>query len=156
MPVITIAPSSTTEAPEPPESVETETSAPDKKTIVMDGPLSTLYTKALQIVYPQTSASQESQIFQQIAVDEAEESEEQPDLYVYATDSSMVEEDPEVFRHLSVALDKYGPGKTVVAIETARTIGSHQAVLESYLVGRGVTIWHQRDRAVHQVISRLR
>lgn len=130
----------------------------ENKTIVLDGPLSTIYTKALNIVYSNTpdSISQESQAMDHVilAQDEIEKNEtaENPDLYVYVTDSEhLVTDTPKVFDKLRVALDKNK--NTMVAIETGKHFTSSQAILEDFLHANNIKVYHNRDVALDKIKS---
>lgn len=130
----------------------------ENKTIVLDGPLSTIYTKALNIVYSNTpdSISQESQAMDHVIVaqDEIEknqEAAEKSDLYVYVTDSEHLETEgiPKVFDKLRLALDKNK--NTMVAIETGKHFTTSQAILEDFLHANHIKVYHSRDVALEKI-----
>lgn len=149
-------PDSSTGSQADPTPVTPETR--DSKTIVLDGPLSTIYTKALNIVYSNTpdSISQESQsmdhvILAQDEIEKAAENTQETDLYVYVTDSEHLETEgaPKVFDKLRLALDKNK--NTMVAIETSRKFTASQAALEDYLFQNNIQVYHSRDVALEKI-----
>jgi hypothetical protein len=130
----------------------------ENKTIVLDGPLSTIYTKALNIVYSNTpdSVSQESQAMDHVimAQDEIEKNQDaakKSDLYVYVTDSEHLEIEgtPKVFDKLRLALDKNK--NNMVAIETSKHFTTSQAILEDFLHANHVKVYHSRDVALEKI-----
>lgn len=143
----------------PTESGEGEStpaeSKPKTKQVVLDGPLSSIYTKALNIVYSQESSANDHLKITDIMADEVDRN-ANVDLYVYATDTDSIDKNelPVVFNNLRVALDK-NKNSTVVAVECNGKVTTNQAILEEYLYGMGIKTLHKRDRATAEIKSRI-
>lgn len=120
------------------------------KTIVLDGPLSEIYTRALNIVYgnnaePDTSnVSQETQQMDSVLVadvhnynknKEAENKDNVDSAYVYVTDAKLlnIDELPETYDNIRVALDSKQFNKSVVCIESDGNSNNRNVELISQL-----------------------
>lgn len=133
------------------------------KTIVLDGPLSEIYTRALNIVYgnnaePDTSnVSQETQQMDSVLVadvhnynknKEAENKDNVDSAYVYVTDAKLlnIDELPETYDNIRVALDSKQFNKSVVCIESDGNSNNRNVELISQLARDfGARVFYNRD-----------
>ncbi len=130
-----------------------------EKQIVVDGPLSSIYTQALNIAYAKESAADGSVVGSfdsSIVVDDASLTD--PDLYVYVTSSDEINREGanKSFDDLNVALDKYKDSKMMVVIESGKAATSSVAALEEYVVGRKIRTSYSRSIAVDKILSAIK
>lgn len=110
---------------------------PKEKTIVLDGPLSQVYTKALLEIYGKKSSDQVETSAEAQAgmipllynsyikiLGEDDDQDQQPDLYIYVTDEKSVNEKNkiELYNDLNFALDSYNKSKKIVMFESVEKL----------------------------------
>lgn len=136
----------------------------DGKKIILDGPLSEIYTKALNMVYSNQveqaadTVSQETQQMDAVLVadihamskekKEAELKEAQNAAYVYVTSDTELSADGMVnaFDNVRVALDSKQFTKTVVCIESTGLINGHRIELLTNLARNfGAQVFYTRN-----------
>lgn len=126
-----------------------------RTTIVMSGPLSNIYTQALNVAYSKKAISSESseidstldivEYMDKKADEDADDSENNEKLFVHVTDGDHINKDPTgEFNKLSVALDSGKFKQAIVAIETRDIVNRSHGILEDYLARRGVEVIHSR------------
>lgn len=119
-----------------------------EKTIVMDGPLSAIYTKALNLVYGKTEGdvvSTETQQMDAVLVADAhqfaiqkeekvKDANEEDAAYVYVTDTNKLTENPtDSFDELRIALDMDTRATKAICIESVGVISSKAATILNYV-----------------------
>lgn len=119
----------------------------DKK-IVLDGPLSTIYTQALNVLY-----AKEDMAGMIVPTDDVEEYNES-DLYVYCTPAELVDEDLAGVANKIMEASKHG--KNVVAIECSSMIPSKMGLLEKLGKDVGVKIHVTRNSALEAICQKVR
>lgn len=130
-----------------PNSTPIEQTSGDTKKIVLDGPLSEIYTKALNIAYSKQTeqatdkVSQETQQMDAVLVadihamnkdkKDAELKDAQNAAYVYVTSDDELSSDGllTAFDNVRVALDSKQFTKTVVCIESSGMVNGHRIEL---------------------------
>ena len=146
---------------EKPQETNNPAATADEKatqTILMEGPLSAIYTKALNLVFAnkqlievsqESSSSDHPELAKNaLASNLSEEKKlgiDDPHLYIYVTDSAHIDAapSPEIFNQLHVALDKR-TYDAVAVIETGVRLSKKQVILECFLVEQGVKVVHTR------------
>lgn len=119
------------------------------KVVVMQGPLSTIYTDALNKVY-----AQESQAIDAVTlVNSAQQIETTPpDLYVYVSDVKQIENSgvTEVFNNLRLALDNRS-GNKVVVLESNGAVSSKMSLIDNYARSQGAKVVYSRSVALNTI-----
>lgn len=155
----TIADKAEKEAPIEAEAAAAKKEEEQEKQIVVDGPLSSIYTQALNIAYAKESAADGSVVGSfdsSVVVDDASLTD--PDLYVYVTSSDEINREGanKSFDELNIALDKYKDSKMMVVIESGKATTSSVAALEEYVVGRKIKTSYSRSIAVSKILSAIK
>lgn len=138
----------------------------NKKTIVLDGPLSEIYTRALNLVYGKYAGqdadtiSQETQQMDSVLVADAhkfnkakqdeQDKVEGESAYVYVTDANRLNnfELVEAFDNVRVALDSNQFQKTVLCIESAGNVNNKNVeLLATYAIQNGSRVFYDRSIA---------
>lgn len=143
----------------------------DKTTVVMDGPLSQIYTRALNIVFSKDadetpaleSAAIDSMIATSMVLDVREKKAElmkegDGGLYVYATDNEKLpEEGGAVLDNLHLALDHKPASNVVLAVEMIGdgNISPMQVILEEYAQKSGIRVIHSKDAVMSFLRNRI-
>lgn len=133
-----------------------EPSEPTEKTVVMDGPLSKIYTQALNLVYAHEAASASGQTDIKVLFNEQTEEESVKDLYVYCCDGSELDSEDviEGTNKLRLALDgRYK--NTLVVMESHAAIKPIAGLFEQYAATSGIRVIFQRENAleaIHQLL----
>lgn len=119
----------------------------DKK-IVLDGPLSNIYTQALNVLY-----AKEDMAGMFLPSSEVEEVNDN-DLYVYCTPAELVD------NNLSEVADKITEashhGMNVIAIECSSVIPSKMKLLEDLSRDLGVKLYVTRQSALEAIKTKMR
>lgn len=134
------------------KNVDSVDNTPEEKVVVMDGPLSKIYTQALNLAYANEAASASGQTDIKILFDDADNSESDKDLYVYCCDSSNIDTDDVIqgTDHLRLALDgRYK--QTLVVMESHSNIKPVAALLEEYAFKNGTRVVFSRDLAIEMI-----
>jgi hypothetical protein len=143
----------------------------DKTTVVMDGPLSQIYTRALNIVFSKDadqtpsmeSAAIDSIMAASILLDVKAKKDElmkqdEEGLYVYATNNEILpEEGGEVLDNLRIALDHKPAKNIILAVEMIGDgkVTGMQCALEAYALQSGVRVVHSRGAVMSFLKNRL-
>ena len=120
----------------------------ENKKIVLDGPLSTIYTQALNVLY-----AKEDMAGMIVPSDETEEYDES-DLYVYCTPAELVDKD--IVGVADKILEASKHGKNVVAIECSSMIPTKMGLLEKLGKDVGVKIHVTRSSALEAIRLKVR
>lgn len=120
----------------------------ENKKIVLDGPLSTIYTQALNVLY-----AKEDMAGMIVPTDDVEEYDES-DLYVYCTPAELVDNDIAGVADKIMEASKHG--KNVVAIECSSMIPSKMGLLEKLGKDVGVKIHVTRNSALEAIRQKVR
>lgn len=126
------------------------------KTIRLDGPLSSIYAQALNVMYAKESAadgSMGSSLSQQTADDEGVD----PDLYVYVTDDESMDLEGvgKHFDALRVALDRFKEKPTIVVLENHKPMRMAVAALENFAHEQAKKVYYRRDIALEAILGIL-
>lgn len=129
----------------------------DENTLMLDGPLSQVYTEALNKIYSkETIVTMLPNIINNINYkkDDNDEQVLEPG-YVYVIDGDDIENDKyvETFESIRIALDKYK--KIYLCIETHRDIKPKMASIMSFARKNGVTVIHDRNKAIEAIKQHL-
>jgi hypothetical protein len=127
------------------------------KTVVMNGPLSKIYSDALNLVYSKESAMTMINPEDMELMDEQAGSGDSKDLYIYTTDGDKLDgsEMVEAGDKLKVALDskKY---KNVLLVMESRTPSTKVALLHDLANSMGVKVVFNRNAAIENVKACLK
>lgn len=145
-----------------PSSSSSEGEKGEKEAIVLDGPLSKIYTQALQIAYSRKAERVEGEEEVQVAkekmaidasmmgvmevVDEEAANSPKP-LYVYVTDSASVEKGDvalEALDRLRVSVESGRYAGVWFCTEDGYRLGRHQVILSDYVSGVGGRVYYSQ------------
>lgn len=135
-----------------------------EKAVVVDGPLSHIYTKALNMVYANEGAEIDTNIVFKEAIDEMEGLDENGEplnddsLYVFAEDGKNVNgmsDMNQIAGRLRVALDSGKYKEVVLAMECGKVIPRNLDRFEDMVRGMGVKIYHLRESALEGILRRI-
>lgn len=160
-----------TQAPQEPLQTDVVKKDGDKTTVIMDGPLSQIYTRALNIVYSKAadqtpsleSAAIDSIMAASVLLDVKSKKEElmkqdEDGLYVYVTNNEVLPEDGgEVLDNLRIALDHKPAKNILLAVEmigSGKVTGT-QCALEAYAHQSGIRVAHSKDAVMSFLKYRL-
>lgn len=119
------------------------------KVVVMQGPLSTIYTDALNKVY-----AQESQAIDAVTlVSNAQQAETQAsDLYVYVSDAETINNSrvAEVFDNLRLALDNR-KGNAVVVLESNGVVSQKLSLIDNFARSQGARVVYSRKVGIETI-----
>lgn len=124
------------------------------KVVVMQGPLSTIYTDALNQVYAQESQANDAvTLINTIQKDQGP----QPDLYVYVSDANLLDNSSvtEVFDNLRLALDNR-KGNSVVVLESNGRVSKKLSLVDNYARSQGAKVVYSRKAALETIQQCLR
>lgn len=156
------------EAP-PPEPTKTETPATPEntdstQTIVVSGPLSSVYTKALQVAFArsddvsvvtESSAIDTTLLLQQKKQNEENQEASKKPLYVYVTDDEHLQEDglPQAFDQLRIALSKESYGKVILCLHDGRKLTKRQVILDNYVSSESLgKVLHSQKSLINYLV----
>lgn len=145
--------STTTSIPTPkqPEALteDTRKSENSDKVVVMQGPLSTIYTDALNKVY-----AQESQAIDAVTLVSNVQQAEAPrsDLYVYVSDAQTINNSrvAEVFDNLRLALDNR-KGNAVVVLESNGVVSQKLSLVDNFARSQGAKVVYSRKVGIETI-----
>lgn len=127
----------------------------EEKTVVLDGPLSHIYTQALNMVY----ANEAVNMLTQMAVDVEEKYgddnlTDNKDLYVYCCDGDKLNTDSlvETTNKLRLALDKKQYKNIIISVESING-NSKIALLDEFSSALGIKVIYSRNRAIDNIRS---
>jgi hypothetical protein len=125
-----------------------------KKSIELDGPLSSIYAQALNIAFAKESAADGS-FTQLVMAKDVDDEGVDPDLYIYASDEKSLNLDG-VGRHfdqLRVALDRYHEKKKIVVIENSDLSRPRIAIeaLEDFAISKKAKVIYRRQVAIEAI-----
>jgi hypothetical protein len=150
----TITKTETTEANVVPHDQASEKK--EEKTIVLDGPLSHIYTQALNAVYATEAINMltEMSINEDDTYGKKETNEKGKDLYVYCCDGDRLDsgELANVANKLRLALDTKHYKNVVVAVECT-AVNNKIALLDNFTTDLGVKIMFNRNTAISKIKS---
>lgn len=116
------------------------------KTVVLSGPLSHVYTQALNMVYAKESSMTDGSLL--LLEDDKEV---MPDLYVYCTDTDELDNNIVTpTNQINVALDKKD-ASVIVAVESSKRVTERGVMLEDYVVSRGGRVCLTRKSALEAI-----
>lgn len=144
-----------------PNIQDTSTEAKDAKVITMDGPLSHIYTAALNLMLAKegSAASANTDLLLVFPEDEVDEqAENNSDLYVYCCDAKDIDSQQALYGtdKLRLALDNKKYKKVMMVMEGNRQIGKSAGLLEEYAYKEGVPIVFIRDLALIKICETVK
>jgi len=130
-----------------------------RKSIELDGPLSSVYAQALNIAFAKESMADGS-FTQLVTSKDVDDEGVDPDLYIYASDDKSLNLDG-VGRHfdkLRVALDRYSEKKKIVIIENSNLDRPRLAIeaLEDFAISKKAKMMYSRRVAVEAIKSAIK
>ena len=130
---------------------------PKQKTIVLDGPLSQIYTQALNIAYAKESMGMMLGVYNELNK-KPSDSNEPDDSYVYVInaddlDTNMLIQSSECLRVASTS-GKYK--NIILAIESHGNIGSKMQLLSEMGNALGAQVCFNRNGAIQSVLNALK
>lgn len=136
---------------------------PEQQTVIMDGPLSKIYTQALNLVYAKEASAASGAAGQtdvKLVFDEdIEKATDYHDaLYVYCCDASSMDSNEAVKASdkLRLALDNKNIKKTYVVMESHRLVKPAAGLLEEMAVKLGIPVIFKRDIAIEAICDAIR
>lgn len=125
----------------------------ETKTIVIDGPLSSIYTKALNMIY---SKEDLVNMIQDPYTDD--EKVEEKDVYVYCCSSDDIEENGvvAVSDKLRLALDSKRAKKIILAVECGQLVSDKIGLLDGFSSSIGVKLISSRSTALEVIKNSLK
>lgn len=127
------------------------------KSIVMDGPLSKIYTQALNIAYAKEAASASGQTETTLIFNEEEQkAQDEVDhhsLYVYCCDADELQGSDVIdgSDKLRLALDSKKYRGALVVMESHGSVSRHAGLLEEYASKNGVRVIFNRANALEVI-----
>lgn len=131
-----------------------ETANKETKTINISGPLSVIYTQALNQVYAQEgSAATEQELLAEITNQDKVQS---SDIFIYVTDETNIEEEGpiNVFDKLRLDIEN-NKGLKIAVLESGRSMKGYMATMESFLSNNGVRVFFSRKNALDSIYNSL-
>lgn len=130
----------------------------EEKTIILDGPLSHIYTQALNLAYAKESTMMSLALFKTLAPDEQVVDSNEPyadDTYVYCVDDNALSESVvEGFEALREASKKYK--NIIVALESGRVVTNRMQMISEFSESLGAKVCYTREQALKTVLSKVR
>lgn len=135
--------------------VEEQKPKEDDKVIVMDGPLSKIYTQALNIAYAKEAASASGQTDIKVVFPEEESKETKDSLYVYCCDASDITNSDAIdgTDKLRLALDSKKYNQAIVVMECHDKVTQAAGLLEQYAVNNKIKVIFRRELAIEHIRS---
>ena len=145
-------------------STETQPESPvevpkEEKTIVLDGPLSRIYTQALNMAYAKEDVGAMGQMLMVTGQGDPDEDEDDSrDLYVYCCDGDELTDEKvtEAADTLRIALDSKKYKSTAVAIECRGRVSDQLALLDQLSSQMGVKVFYRRKTAMEAITHGFR
>lgn len=139
----------------------------NKKLVLMDGPLSKIYTEALNIVFEKENVNKEVNISKEssaidsaLATEYVSNREELPKgmLYVYATDDKDLEKDVKgSISNISKLLNnKPKDSDLYVSVESKKSLNEHVVRFSNYCAVRKCKLFTTRDGCLRSIISKVK
>lgn len=122
------------------------------KVVKIEGPLSSVYTQALNIAYAKESAADGS-MGSVLNVSDTDDEGVDPDLYVYVTDMDGIGSEGalQTFDALRLALDRYKDKTTMVVMEHFSPVGRVGLALEAYSHDTASRLYYRRTVALEAI-----
>ena len=141
------------------ETVEQALSKDQKKgsrVVRLDGPLSSVYTQALNIAYAKETVADGTMDSLSVQEDEDDDG-VNPDLYVYVTSQAEMGKlgGVNTFDQLRLALDRYKDIQTAVVIEDFKPVGRTGLAIEEYSHSQAGRVYYTRSAAIGAITSFL-
>lgn len=126
-----------------------------EKLVVVEGPLSKIYTDALNAVYAQESQANDAIVAAQYL---SNVQTRQPDVYVYASDVKSLDSGNinQEFESLRLALDSRKGGANVVVLESNGQVTKRLALLDNYARQKGSKVVYSRKAAMEAIASQTK
>ena len=135
----------------------------DEKSIVLDGPLGHIYTKALNMIYANESAEMDTKLVFNEAIKEIQGDTEvnegdNNDLYVLCVDGDNLDADEMVRSSdkLRLALDCKKNKDMLLSIESNGNVNLNTSLLEEFSNKLGVRVCFNRKSALEAIFSALK
>ena len=139
------------------QPVTEKTTEPTGPLVVIQGPLSTVYTEALNSVLKKEGF--ESQVMDTPRIvesldDEDTEPEKSNIHYVYVTDQEHLDQTgvEEVYDGINVALGDKRLKSVSICLESIKRVSNKLAIFEGYLESRKIRTLHNRDAMLEMII----
>lgn len=128
----------------------------DQKVVVMDGPLSKIYTEALNLALAKEAASASGQTDIKVVFDEdieAQNEENRKALYVYCCDGQDMDIDGTIDAtdKLRIALDSGKYKNVLVAMESKRGITTKAGLVDEFARKMGAQVVFSRNTALEAI-----
>ncbi len=141
------------------ETVEQALSKDQKKgsrVVRLDGPLSSVYTQALNIAYAKETVADGTMDSLSVQEDEDDDG-VNPDLYVYVTSQAEMGKlgGVNTFDQLRLALDRYKDIQTAVVIEDFKPVGRTGLAIEEYSHSQAGRVYYTRSAAMGAITAFL-
>ena len=141
------------------ETVEQALSKDQKKgsrVVRLDGPLSSVYTQALNIAYAKETVADGTMDSLSVQEDEDDDG-VNPDLYVYVTSQAEMGKlgGVNTFDQLRLALDRYKDIQTAVVIEDFKPVGRTGLAIEEYSHSQAGRVYYTRSAAIGAITAFL-
>lgn len=129
----------------------------EKKTIVLDGPLSHIYTQALNMVYANEAINM---ITHMLMDQEDEASDKNPygkDVYVYCCDGDNLTSDEliKTSSKLRIALDKKKYSKVLLSIECHGVVNNRIGLLHDFSASLGIPVSYTKTGSLNNIKTAL-
>lgn len=126
----------------------------EEKTIVLDGPLSQIYTQALNIVYAKESINMISQMNSDDNGFYDNKNNNDKDLYVYCCNGDTLDSDGlvEASNKLRLALDNKNNKKVILSVECVSS-NNKIALLDEFSSNLGIKVIYSRNRTLDNIKS---
>ena len=125
----------------------------DGKTIVIEGPLSHVYTQALNMAYSKEDFVMTMNGSDTVTSDDEEYMDVKGDVYLYCCDSKDLDKGglTEVTDKLRVALSSNKGKKVIVAVECGDSVGNKIGLLDEYSTSIGVEMVVVRQKSMDRL-----
>lgn len=129
----------------------------DKKTIVLDGPLSHIYTQALNMVYANEAVNMVTHMMMEQEEQDSDKNPYGKDVYVYCCDGDKLTSDELVntSNKLRIALDKKKYSKVLLSIECHGVVNSRIGLLHEYSASLGIPVSYTQSGSMNNIKSAL-
>lgn len=126
------------------------------RVVRLDGPLSSVYTQALNIAYAKETVADGTMDSLSVQEDEDDDG-VNPDLYVYVTSQAEMGKlgGVNTFDQLRLALDRYKDIQTAVVIEDFKPVGRTGLAIEEYSHSQAGRVYYTRSAAIGAITAFL-
>jgi hypothetical protein len=137
-----------------PEVVKDTTNSKDNLTVVLDGPLSHIYTEALNLVYANEDYASITPAMIEGEKNKDEEDENEEMLYVYCCNGDEIEDSDElvgVTDKLRIALGSKKYSSVMLALENNNNLTTKYVLLKNYSTSLNIPTYISRRSALEHI-----